>query len=497
MAPLADLRISTRLSAGFLTLLVLTIAIGGMGIRGASELTEIIVRFHDSPYVVVDSMAKARVSFRNMRLLSRDLVLADNPQFLAKTEAGIEQSGKDYLAAIEVAKQAFEGDRGKFDEALTTYSLYRATLAEIAEASRAGDRPAALALLRGRAADIEKLYGRQYGAIGRDSANTADAFMADAKATSHQVAWLGVGLLLASVLVGGLASFLISRSITRPIAALRQCMEALTHGDLTAAVPGTKRKDEIGDMAQALRIFKENSIELRTKQEELVQAAKLAALGQMSAGMAHEINQPLSALRGYAENAVTLLNLGRDSVAKENLRAITNLVDRMARITGQLRQFARKSAGALEPVAVAEAIERSLDLLAGALREGGIELGWMPPSSDLKVLADSVRLQQVMINLLRNAQDAMQGCADRRLAVSVSATEDAVNIAVEDSGPGIPAEALGQIFDPFYSTKAAGEGLGLGLSISESIVREFAGQLTAANRPEGGAIFLVTLRRAA
>ena len=497
MPNLADLRISTRLAAGFLTLLVLTTAIGGMGVRGASELTEIIGRLHDGPYIVVDSMARARVSFRNMRLLSRDLVLNDSPELLAKTEAAIEQSGKDYLAAIEIAKRAFEGDRGKFDEAVATYYGYRAVLAAIADASHKGDRQTALVLLRGKAAEIEKLYGRQYGAIGRDSAATADAFMADAKATSRQVAWLGVGLLLASLLVGGLASFLISRSITRPIAALRHCMEALTHGDLSAEVPGTDRRDEVGDMAQALQIFKENSIQLRAKHEELIQAAKLAALGQMSAGMAHEINQPLAALRGYAENAVTLLDLGRDGVARENLRAITDLVDRMARITGELRQFARKSSGQLEPVAVADAIERSLDLLSGALRADQVALGWSPPPADLKVLADSVRLQQVMINLLRNAHDAVRESPERRLSVQVSSTEEAVSIAVCDSGPGIPAEALAQIFDPFYSTKPAGEGLGLGLSISESIVREFSGQLTAANHPEGGAIFMVTLRRAA
>jgi two-component system C4-dicarboxylate transport sensor histidine kinase DctB len=235
--------------------------------------------------------------------------------------------------------------------------------------------------------------------------------------------------------------------------------------------------------------------ELKSKQDELVQAAKLAALGQMSAGMVHEINQPLAGIRGYADNALTLLTLGRHDTARDNLHEIVALTERMARISGQLKQFARKSSGRLVPVVAADAIESALAMLAASLRADNIVVEWDRPALALSVLADDVRLQQVMINLVRNAQDAMRAVSERRLSVGVSATAEWVEIVVRDSGPGIGAEALAHVFDPFFTTKSAGEGLGLGLSISEGIVRGFGGRLSAANHPAGGAIFTLTLKR--
>jgi len=235
--------------------------------------------------------------------------------------------------------------------------------------------------------------------------------------------------------------------------------------------------------------------ELKSKQDELVQAVKLAALGQMSAGMAHEINQPLAAIRGYADNAVTLLNIGRLDTAKDNLGEIVGLTERMARITGQLKLIARKSSGRLEAVAVTDAVDGALSLLGGAIRSENISLEWIRPASDLRVWADSVRFQQVMINLLRNALDAMRAVAERRLSIVVSNTALTVEIAVKDSGVGITDDAKTHMFDPFFTTKPTGEGLGLGLSISEGIVRDFGGQLSAANHPDGGAVFTLTLRR--
>ncbi|HLN23024.1 MAG TPA: ATP-binding protein, partial [Patescibacteria group bacterium] len=238
-------------------------------------------------------------------------------------------------------------------------------------------------------------------------------------------------------------------------------------------------------------------VELKAKQDELVQAAKLAALGQMSAGMAHEINQPLTALRAYADNAVTLLGLGRAELVRDNLGEIVDLTDRMARITGQLKMFARKSSGRAEQVSVCDAVEGALALLAGRMRAEDVQLDWTPPAASLRVWGEEVRVQQVLINLFRNALDAMRDSAARRLTVAVETTAgDGVALCVRDSGPGIAAEASGQLFDPFFTTKPAGEGLGLGLSISEGIARAMGGQLTAANAPDGGAAFTLTLRRA-
>lgn len=236
-------------------------------------------------------------------------------------------------------------------------------------------------------------------------------------------------------------------------------------------------------------------VDLKSKQDELVQAAKLAALGQMSAGMAHEINQPLAAIRSFADNAVTLIDLGRTKIARDNLSEIAGLTERMARITGQLKQFARKSSGQMEAVAVIDIVEGAVALLASSLRTDDVVLSWVPPAAVQRVWGDEVRLQQVMINLLRNALDAVRNVDERHITVEVSAGPTTVSIAVHDSGRGIDLDAMARLFDPFFTTKPAGEGLGLGLSISEGIVRDLGGQLSASNHPDGGAVFTITLPR--
>jgi len=209
----------------------------------------------------------------------------------------------------------------------------------------------------------------------------------------------------------------------------------------------------------------------------------------------HEINQPLAALRSYADNAVTYLKLGKPEGAAENLTEIADLTERMARITGQLKQFARKSQGLAEPVAVTRLVETSLALLGGRPKAEGVELVSSLGDSHLRVWGDEVRLQQVLVNLLRNALDAMKGADHKFLAISVAEQGGEVRLSVADSGSGISEDGLAHLFDPFFTTKPAGEGLGLGLSISEGIVRDLGGTLTAANRPQGGAEFTMTLRK--
>jgi two-component system C4-dicarboxylate transport sensor histidine kinase DctB len=292
------------------------------------------------------------------------------------------------------------------------------------------------------------------------------------------------GLALAVLVVG----FLIHRArlVQRHTRDLEQRVV-----ERTAALVESNRRLQ-AEVAERLRAEEE----LKAKQEELVQATKLAALGQMSAGMAHEVNQPLAAIRSFTDNAVTLLSLGRSEQVRDNLAEIAALTERMARITGQLKQFARKSSGRAEPISLGSAVDGALSLLAGRLRSEDIEVRWQPPPDGLKVWGDDVRLQQVLINLIRNALDAMRRSVPRRLTIGLTADAESVRLEVKDSGPGIPDPVMPHVFDPFFTTKAAGEGMGLGLSISEGIIRELGGQLTAANAREGGAVFTLSLRRA-
>ncbi|WP_447894820.1 sensor histidine kinase [Vreelandella sp. GE22] len=236
---------------------------------------------------------------------------------------------------------------------------------------------------------------------------------------------------------------------------------------------------------------------LRQTQDELVQAAKLAVLGQLAAGINHELNQPLAAIRAYAENARRFIELARTEQADANLAQIVELTERMADISAQLRQFSRKSSEHHESIAVQACIHYALRLFQSRLREGNVEVIERMPQDTLWVTGDLVRLEQVLVNLVGNALQAMKTHTSRSdaaptLTLSAEREEDRVHIHVEDNGPGIEEEYLAQIFEPFFTTKAPGNGLGLGLSISSRIMVDLGGTLGVANTPHG-ARFTVTL----
>jgi two-component system C4-dicarboxylate transport sensor histidine kinase DctB len=234
---------------------------------------------------------------------------------------------------------------------------------------------------------------------------------------------------------------------------------------------------------------------LRTTQNELVQAGKLAALGQMSAALAHEINQPLAAIRTFMASAKVFARRGDLAQVVSNLDLITDLAERMARITGHLKTFARKSEpGHPVPVQVDRAIDGTLFLLENQIKAAGVVVD-RTVESDLWVLGHAVQLEQVILNLVRNALDAVGDQEHGRITITGQASDSHVQIKVADNGPGIPANQIDQIFDPFFTTKALGKGLGLGLSISYGIVQDFGGQIHARNLPGGGAELTVELPR--
>ena len=244
---------------------------------------------------------------------------------------------------------------------------------------------------------------------------------------------------------------------------------------------------------------------LKSTLEELVQAGKMALIGQMSAGITHELNQPLAALRTLSDNALLFLQRGRPEEAENNLRVIGGLIERMGKITAQLRRFSRKAPAELAPVAVERALANALFLVELRLRKENVEVvrhAPEPPSAypGWFVLADANRLEQVLVNLFANALDAMLESPVRQLSITMR-TDDAddafVDIVVADTGPGIPDAVRARLFEPFFTTKPPGAGLGLGLAISAGIVRELGGTLRAdAPSPAGGASFTLRLRRA-
>lgn len=234
-------------------------------------------------------------------------------------------------------------------------------------------------------------------------------------------------------------------------------------------------------------------IELRRTRDELVQAAKLAAIGQLSAGINHELNQPLMAIRFFADNARTFLERSRLTDVRDNLIQIDGLTDRMGKIVRQLKLFARKSSGQPVPVSVVAVTDGALALLMPRLKRENVVVHKSLPAEDVYCLGDLVRLEQVVVNLVGNAIQAMSGCASPRVEILIARTETRVSLSVRDHGPGIPDADLPQIFDPFFTTKESGEGLGLGLSISLRIIEELGGTMHAVNYANGGAVFTIEL----
>ncbi len=231
--------------------------------------------------------------------------------------------------------------------------------------------------------------------------------------------------------------------------------------------------------------------DLQTAQDGLVQAAKLAALGQMSAALAHEINQPLTAQRMQLATLRLLLDHGRVDDAYQALLPLEQMLTRMAALTSHLKTFARKSpAGLRERLDLAEVVDQALQLLEPHIRQERVStvLNLTRPAW---VRGDAIRLEQVLINLLRNALDAMSQKPLRRLEVRIDPDPAGWRLSVADSGGGIAPEHLATVFDPFFTTKPVGDGLGLGLAVSYAIAHETGGHLSAANQGNGAILSLV------
>ena len=237
-------------------------------------------------------------------------------------------------------------------------------------------------------------------------------------------------------------------------------------------------------------------VQLTKAQADLVQAGKLSALGQMSAGISHELNQPLMAIQSFAENGQSFMERDRPDMAAKNLGKISELAHRMGRIIRNLRAFARQESEPLGDVDVGRVVDTVLELLGPKIAEAQVDVRW-DGADGVIVRGGDVRLQQVVLNLASNGIDAMELSDPRVLTITVAADATCVTLSVRDTGPGITEPE--KIFDPFYSTKAIGaaEGMGLGLSISYGLVQSFGGVIRGRNHDAGGAIFTVELIPAA
>jgi two-component system C4-dicarboxylate transport sensor histidine kinase DctB len=358
-------------------------------------------------------------------------------------------------------------------------ALKRQELAAIAEAQ---------ALL----AENRRLVTR-LGALISQEVSRTEAIARRAAERSAEAIVVGRNLLLAiaitslaiAIVVGW---FYVRRSLVARLEGLTLAATTIASGPTMPVLP-PPTDDELGDLARALAVF-------RQTRDDLVQAAKLAALGQMAAGISHELNQPLAAIRSHAHNSAILMERGRSEEARASLERIQGLTARMAELIGHLKRFARRPASTLEPVDLKAVVEGALSLFAQRIDEEQVEVRLAFPEGSVVVEAEEIRLEQVIVNLVSNALDALRGREERRIEISVQAKDGRVLLRVSDTGAGIDAAAREAIFDPFFTTKPVGLGLGLGLSMSYNIVKDFGGALSLAETGPDGTTFVVDLAAA-
>ncbi|MEY2953807.1 MAG: hypothetical protein RLZZ401_1894 [Pseudomonadota bacterium] len=293
---------------------------------------------------------------------------------------------------------------------------------------------------------------------------------------ARYAAWGGGGV---AAFFGLLALYLLQRR--RAMQQLSVARNALQNANTQLELKVDQRT---GELRRANQELVNEMHERQLAQDELVQAGKLAALGQMSAGISHEINQPLTALLALSSNTTLLLASGRTEEAMDNLKAIGEVAGRMGSITAQLKSFARKSPGMRQPISLATAVGHMWRLLEHRTRAQQVQLELDVPAQPL-VLCDMNRLEQVLINLATNALDAMRDTPMRALSIRAWPVNGRMTVCVADTGPGMPDELLARLFEPFFTTKPSGEGLGLGLVISSNIIREFGSTLRASKGHPG------------
>ncbi|WP_447930257.1 sensor histidine kinase [Sphingopyxis fribergensis] len=310
----------------------------------------------------------------------------------------------------------------------------------------------------------------------------AEPARASANATAR------VAFLVLLILVGA-AIITLLRVVERQT--LRQAAHEALEREVAARTRDLRTAND--ELQLASERQRETDRRYRSAREELAQASRLGSIGQITAGVAHEINQPIAAIRTFAENSLRYLERAQPDKARGNLDTIVELTARVGAITNELRNFARRKPTPLGPVPVQSAIDGTLLLIGDRLRAHGITLDVEIENPAAAVHADRVRLEQVLVNLLQNAADAVHGAKDARIALHAHGS-DPVHIDVSDNGPGVPADLLPQLFTPFVTGRP--DGLGLGLAIASDIMAEFRGTLILIPSPLGGAGFRLTLRPA-
>jgi len=251
----------------------------------------------------------------------------------------------------------------------------------------------------------------------------------------------------------------------------------------------------MGDLRETTAEIERRELELREKQEQLIQAGKLATLGELTTGIAHELNNPLNNIGLFVGNAIDRIDLGQvePEAVRDELGRAMDQVRKATEIISHLRTFGRAATIVYEPVEIAAVVERSLALMQEQLRLREISVAVEPGSEPIVVHGNEIQLEQVFVNLLTNARDALTDVQAKQIWITCEIEPPMAVVTFADNGPGVPPDLEARIFDPFFTTKEVGAGTGLGLSITYGIVTEHAGTITVGERKGGGAQFTIEL----
>jgi C4-dicarboxylate-specific signal transduction histidine kinase len=428
----------------------------------------------------------------------RGYLITGDERFLEPYHGG----GTGYTAAIQKLRDLAADDpaqRSRLDELDVLAKNWRLGFAERAiglmakpetredaralEGSTAGKT--AMDRIRDKVGEIDR--------VERDLLAKRDAVQQQAFATAYTVTIFGgTAMLIVATLMG----VLLTRSIALPITSMTSTMTTLAKGDITVDVPVVSRRDEIGAMASAAEIFKDNMIERQRAQTELAHIGRLTTMGELVASIAHEINQPFAAIVTNSDACLRWLNRGEPDLdeARAAVSSITRDGRRAAKVIENLHAMARKSEPQLARLDINSAIQEILALTRSELTRHDVVVRADLSAGDRTVFADRVQMQQVVLNLIMNGSEAMSAVMDRPrvLTISSQAVESGgVRVAVKDTGAGIDPAIADRIFESLFTTKP--NGMGMGLSICRSIIESHGGRFwTSPNTPHG-AVFQFTI----
>ena len=494
MSTFANLPISRKLMAAFAAVIVVIFASSAL-VYDRLLVIEAVKNWRVHTADVLDTLQNARNTMVDQETGVRGYLITDDEKFLEPYHKG----GNAYAAAFQKIKDLNSDNpaqQSRLDELNELAKEWRSGIAEreIALMAKPEMREDARALERSTAGktamDLIRAKVDEIQGVERDLWAKRGAVQEQAFATAYTMMIIGGA---ASLIIATMMGVLLTRGIAGPITRMTTAMTTLAEGDTTVEVPRVNRSDEIGAMAAAVQIFKDNMIERQRAQAELAHVNRVTTMGQLTASIAHEVNQPVAAVVTNADAALRWLGAQPPDLeeARQALGSIIKDGNRASDVIRRIRTLINKKVPARsDRLDINETILDVIEVTRSELLRNGVSLQTRLARALPLIQGDRVQLQQVMLNLVINAVEAMSGVSERSRELLIGSGKDAstgVLVTVRDSGPGLNPESLNHLFDAFYTTKPG--GMGMGLSICRSIIEAHGGRVWATANVPQGAIF--------